>query len=98
MKKILYFYGGQAWHETEWAGKQLAQFLPRHGEYQLDMSPDLDVFTRLAGGDYAAVVIYATGYKEDLTPAREKGLIDFVSRGGGLVAIHAGGADCFAGN
>lgn len=47
---------------------------------------------------YAAVVAYATGFKDDLTPAREKGLLEYVGYGGGIVGIHAGGADCFAGN
>ncbi|HEY3416353.1 MAG TPA: ThuA domain-containing protein, partial [Armatimonadota bacterium] len=40
---------------------------------------------------------YATGFLNDLTPEREKGLLDFVRNGGGFVGIHSA-ADCFRGN
>jgi len=98
MRKILYFFGGATFHPTQWAGEQLTKFLPNNGPYQVEMTSDLDVFTRLSTGEYAAVVVYATGFKDDLTSPREKGLLEYVRNGGGFVGIHAGGADCFAGN
>src|SRR5258708_30581436 len=61
------------------------------------MTRDLDALAALPGGQYAAVVLFATGFVDDLTPARERGLLDFVKSGGGFVGVHAA-ADCFRGS
>jgi predicted dehydrogenase len=98
MKKILYVFGGPNFHPTEWAGQELTKLLAADGRFTLEMTRDLDAFTRLKDGAYASVIVFATGFKDDLTPAREKGLIEYVKNGGGFVGVHAGGADCFAGN
>lgn len=97
MKRILYFYGGSPHHKTQWAGEQLEKLLKANGDYQMDMTEDLDALAKLPQSEYDTVVLYATGHLNELTPPREKGLLDFVHNGGGFVGIHAA-ADCFRGN
>ena len=89
MQKILYVFGGPEFHPTEASGKMLKEILASDGRYELEMTPDLDALAALPGGAYAAVVVYTTGFDNELTPAREKGLLDFVSGGGGFVGIHS---------
>lgn len=89
MKKILYIWGGPDFHSTEWAGGKLADMLAADGRYELEMTNDLDAFAKLPGGDYAAVVVHTTWLDDDLTPAREKGLLDFVKGGGGFLGLHS---------
>jgi scyllo-inositol 2-dehydrogenase (NADP+) len=97
MQKVLYIYGGPEFHPTEAGGKILAEILARDGRFELEMTRDFDALAALPGGQYAAVVLYATGFLDELTPAREQGLFTFVKGGGGFVGLHAA-ADCFRGN
>jgi scyllo-inositol 2-dehydrogenase (NADP+) len=99
MKKILYIHGGAIHHTqiAEQGGKMLAAWLQADGRFALEMTTDLDAFARLPGSDYAAVVVYTTGYQDDLTPAREQGLLDFVKGGGGFIGIHSA-TDSFRGS
>ncbi|MSR64737.1 MAG: hypothetical protein EXS18_03030 [Verrucomicrobiae bacterium] len=97
MKKILYVFGGPDFHPTEWAGQQLKQLLAADGRFELKATSDLDAFVSLKDGKYAGVVLFTTGFKDDLTPAREKGLLEFVKNGGGFVGVHSA-ADSFCGN
>jgi scyllo-inositol 2-dehydrogenase (NADP+) len=97
MQKVLYIYGGPEFHPTELGGKILSGWLAADGRYELEMTNDLDAFASLPGGKYAAVVVYTTGFKDDLTPAREAGLLDFVRGGGGFVGIHSA-TDSFRGS
>ncbi len=97
MKKVLYVFGGPEFHATEACGQILADILKRDGRFELEMTRDFDALAALPGGQYAAVVLYATGFVDDLTPAREQGLLSFVKGGGGFVGVHAA-ADCFRGN
>jgi scyllo-inositol 2-dehydrogenase (NADP+) len=97
MKKILYVYGGPEFHPTETAGKLLSALLLSDGRFELEMTSDLDAFARLPGGKYAAVVVYTTGFHDDLTPERERGLMQFVRNGGGFVGIHSA-TDSFRGS
>ena len=97
MKKILYIYGGPEFHPTKAGGDMLSSFLQADGRFTLEMTDDLDAFAHLSGSDYAAVVVYTTGFHDDLTPAREQGLLDFVKKGGGFVGIHSA-ADSFRGS
>ncbi|MHB9023557.1 MAG: ThuA domain-containing protein [Armatimonadota bacterium] len=97
MKKILYVYGGAEFHPTEKAGKVLGEVLAADGRYALEMTSDLDALRALPGGEYAAVVLFATGFHDELTPEREKGLLDFVRNGGGFVGVHSA-ADTFSNN
>ena len=97
MKKVLYVYGGPPHHPTEQGGKVLADLMRQWGQYEVEMTSDLDALSALPDGRYAAVVLYATGFKDDLTPAREKGLLDFVRNGGGFVALHSA-SDTFRGS
>ena len=48
----------------------------------------------LPAGEYAAVILYTTGFNDQLTPRREKGLLGFVKGGGGFVGVHSA-ADSF---
>jgi predicted dehydrogenase/type 1 glutamine amidotransferase len=97
MNKILYVYGGPEFHPTEPGGKKLAAWLAADGRFELEMTADLDAFARLPGGDYVGAVVYTTGFHDDLTGAREKGLLDFVRGGGGFVGIHSA-SDSFRGS
>ena len=97
MKKVLYVYGGWEGHPTETGGKLLTTFLKADGRFELEMTSDLDAFASLPEGKYDAVVVYTTGFVNDLTPAREKGLLNFVRGGGGFVGIHSA-ADSFRGS
>ncbi len=98
MKKVLYIYGGgEAFHPSEWAGQQLAAMLAADGRFSVEATRDLDTLAALPNGEYAAVVIYTTGFRDELTGARAQGLFDFVKHGGGFVGIHSA-ADSFRGN
>ncbi len=81
IKKVLYVYGGPEFHPTEAGGKVLAEILAKDGQYVLDMTSNLDALASLPDGQYVSVVIYTTGFADDLTPVREKGLLDFVMEG-----------------
>ena len=89
MKKILYVYGGPDFHPSEAAGRLLQQMLAADGRFALETTADLDAFSRLPEGDYAAVVIYTTGFDDQLTGERERGLLQFVLNGGGVVGVHS---------
>lgn len=97
MQKVLYVYGGPEFHPTEASGKILAAWLAADGRFTLEMTDNLDAFATLPGSDYAAVVVNATGFFDDLTPAREQGLLQFVRNGGGFIGIHSA-TDCFRGS
>lgn len=97
MKKVLYVYGGPAFHPTEEGGKLLKALLEEDGRFELEMTNDLDVFKDLSNKGYSTVVVYTTGFYNDLTPEREKGLLDFVRNGGGFVGIHSA-TDSFRGS
>ena len=96
-KKVLYLYKQGDFHMGEAGGKLLAGFLAPDGEFELEMTANLDALANLPQSDYAAVVIYTTGLNDDLTPEREKGLFTFVRNGGGFLGIHSA-ADSFRGN
>jgi len=89
MKRILYVYGGPEFHPTELAGKILGKLLKSDGRFEVEMSNNLDVFTNLPSGNYSAVVVYTTGFYNDLTPEREKGLLNFIRNGGGFIGLHS---------
>ena len=93
VRKALMLVGGP-FHANEAAGAVLDEVLKRRGRWQLEVTTNLDALASLASGKYAAVIIYTTGFRDDLTPAREKGLLDFIRGGGGLVGVHSA-ADSF---
>jgi scyllo-inositol 2-dehydrogenase (NADP+) len=97
VKKVLYVYGGPEFHPTEAGGKMLAKWLAADGRFELEMTADLDAFASLPDGKYATVVVYTTGFNDELKGAREKGLLDFVRGGGGFVGIHSA-SDSFLGS
>lgn len=89
MKRILYIYGGPEFHPTKSAGELLRDLLKTDGRFKLEMTQDLDAFINLPSGEYDGVVIYTTGFYDQLTPERKKGLLDFIRNGGGFVGIHS---------
>ncbi|MHB9133165.1 MAG: ThuA domain-containing protein [Armatimonadota bacterium] len=98
MKKVLYVYGGgESFHPSEAAGHELAGILAADGRFTLEMTSDLDAFKSLPKGEYVAVVVYTTGFSDELTGDRAKGLFSFVKNGGGFVGIHSA-TDSFRGN
>ena len=97
MKKILYVYKAGDFHISESAGRLIGEDLAADGRYELEMTTDLDAFSVLPRGDYAAVVVYTTGCRDDLNGAREAGLLQFVQAGGGFVGLHSA-ADSFRGS
>jgi len=93
-KKVLMLVGGP-WHANERAGAVLENVLKAWGgKWQLTITFDLDALASLPTSDYAAVIIYTTGFRDDLTLPREKGLLTFVKNGGGLIGVHSA-ADSF---
>ncbi|MCX7795375.1 MAG: ThuA domain-containing protein [bacterium] len=98
MKKVLYIYGGPEFHPTERGGKLLKAILEEDGRFEFEMTNDLDAFKDLSSKGYSTVVVYTTGFYNDLNPEREKGLLEFVkSGGGGFVGIHSA-TDSFRGS
>ncbi|MCE5259764.1 MAG: ThuA domain-containing protein [Chloroflexi bacterium] len=96
MRKVLYLYGGP-FHPSEEAGQVLAEILAADGRFELETTSELNALATLNNKDYAAVVIYTTGFRDDLSPAREQGLLGFIRNGGGFVGIHSAN-DSFRGN
>jgi scyllo-inositol 2-dehydrogenase (NADP+) len=96
MHKVLYIYGGP-FHPAEEAAKELGEILANDGRFELVATSELNALATLNTRDYAAVVIYTTGYHDDLVPAREQGLLGFIRGGGGFVGIHSA-TDSFRGN
>ncbi len=90
-------YGGPEFHPTESAGKILKTLLESDGRFELEMTNNLDVFTDLPNRDYSTVIVYTTGFSNDLISEREKGLLDFITNGGGFVGIHSA-TDSFRGS
>ena len=97
MKKVLYVYKEGDFHRGEAGGKQLAEWLAGGQEFELKLTADLDAFAGLDTAQYAAVIVYTTGLVDEMGPAQEKGLLEFVRGGGGFIGIHSA-TDSFRGN
>jgi len=97
MRKVLYLHGGAAFHPSDYGAKILGEMLSKDGRYALEVTTDLDALAKLPEGGWDAVVIYTTGYHDELTPERERGLLRYIRAGGGLVGIHSA-ADSFRGS
>ena len=65
MKRILYVFGGPDFHPTEWAGKELTKLLVGDGRFTIDMTHDLDVFTR--------AIIETVGAETEVVPVDRGG-------------------------
>jgi scyllo-inositol 2-dehydrogenase (NADP+) len=92
-RKVLLVTGGP-FHNGTQAGEVLTRVLAERRGWKLTVTADLDALAALPGSDFDAVIIYTTGFVNDLTPAREQGLINFVKNGGGFLGIHSA-ADSF---
>ena len=84
MKKVLVMLGGTC-HPFELCGEILSNFLTNTAGYEVVTTEDRGRFRKLDGFD--AVVIHTLGGK--LTPAQERGLLEYVKGGGGLVGNDA---------
>lgn len=93
-KKVLVLLGG-GYHPFEACGEILEAFLTDTGRYAVTCTTDRNALASLPKSRYAALVIYTQGGK--LTAKQEKGVVDFVEKGGGLVGIHCA-SDSFTGN
>ncbi len=92
MKKTLLMIGGEH-HAFERCADILADFLKSTGTADCAITTDREAFTRLEG--YDAVIVYTFGGR--LTDAQEKGLCDWVHKGGAFIGLHSAAAS-FTGN
>ena len=88
-KKILYFNGGpDPVHQTEFVGKRiLAPMIERDGRFEIEFTADLDKLLTLEG-NYDAVFFFCTGFNDQMTAERFKGLSEFIKNGGGFAGSH----------
>ncbi len=93
-KKVLVLLGGK-YHPFDECGEILETFLNATGRFDVTRTTDRNALASLPRSRYAALVVYAQGGQ--LTPKQEKGVVDFVEKGGGLVGIHCG-SDSFTRN
>jgi predicted dehydrogenase/type 1 glutamine amidotransferase len=97
-KRILYFNGGpDPVHQTEYVGKNImAPLIERDGRFEIEFTADLDKLLTLEG-NYDAVFFFCTGFNDQMTAERFKGLSDFIKNGGGFAGSHCA-ADSFKEN
>lgn len=77
-----------AWHPLEPARMQLEAILSK--EFELSVTDDYDDLSDLPQLDYDAVISYTDCWQRNLESQQILGLLHFVKRGGGLLAIHNG--------
>jgi predicted dehydrogenase len=83
VKKALILIGG-VYHDFEANAEVMAGLLRENGVCESRITSDRKALTRLAG--YDLVIIYASS--DNMTPAQEKSLCEFVKGGGGLLGVH----------
>lgn len=93
-KKVLVLLGGD-WHPFEACGEILERFLTDTGRFDVTRTTDRGALASLPRSRYAALIVYTQGGQ--LTARQEKGVVDFVVKGGGLVGIHCA-SDSFTKN
>lgn len=93
-KKVLVLLGGE-YHPFEECGKILEGFLTASGRFAVTCTTDRNALASLTRRKFAAVILYTQG--GTLSAKQEKGIVDFVERGGGLVGIHCA-SDSFTKN
>ena len=86
--KILLLTGG-SFHDFPAIAESLSKIITHDG-WTVEASEDRQVLTTLPKSDFKAVVVCTQG--GDLTPAEEKGLVEFVKSGGALVGVHGAAA------
>ncbi len=84
---VLFEVGGTAAHDAVKLPEMLKNVLEDTGRFAITISQDRDLFRRQNVSGFDAVMLYTT--RVELTPEQEKGLIEFVEAGGGLVSIHS---------
>ena len=89
VKKILYICGEPHSHPSEPASRILADMCAEDGRFELEIVRGPEHFVKLNSGEYAAVLVYTTGYDDELYGEREEALFRFVENGGGLIGLHS---------
>ena len=88
MKRILMIIGGTA-HPFAACARIFKEAVEESGQFEVDVTEDRAPLVDPSG--YDAVVLYTVG--GEMSRDQEQGLIDYVRKGGGLVAIHCANAD-----
>lgn len=83
MRKILFLIGGK-YHRFQSCGQILKSYLEGTGQFTVELTEDVGRLLALEGVD--AVTLY-TAFGE-LSEKQEKSFLQFVRRGGGVLAIH----------
>ncbi|NOZ64366.1 MAG: ThuA domain-containing protein, partial [Caldiserica bacterium] len=82
-QKVLFITGG-GFHPFDACAKILKDFLESYCVYEIVVTSKRDSLKNLEG--YTAVIVYTQG--GELNPEQERGLCEFVRRGGGFIGIH----------
>lgn len=84
---VLFEVGGTKAHDAVKLPEMLERVLEDTGRFAITISQDRDLFKRESISKFDVVMLYTT--RVELNPEQEKGLIEFVDGGGGLVSIHS---------
>lgn len=84
-KKLLMIVGGM-YHPWEACAGILKEHVEARGRHTIHITADCDALKRNAVSKFDGVIVYAQGGK--LTPEQEKGLTEFVQKGGAFVGLH----------
>jgi type 1 glutamine amidotransferase len=85
--RILFLRGGGI-HDWRGLSPILVDALNKTGDFEVDLTENLDDLRVEKARDYDVVLFYCTGLNFS-DPAQEKGLCDFVRNGGGYAGIHS---------
>jgi type 1 glutamine amidotransferase len=78
--------GSHKWQEST---RMVESILNETGKFDVTVSTDKEVFAKLKGGDYHAVVLSYGFWKEaDPSDEAKTGLLEYVKGGGNVVALH----------
>ena len=84
---VLFEVGGTKAHDAVKLPAMLKKVLEDTGRFSITISQDRDLFKAERIAKFDVVMLYTT--RVELSPEQEKGLIEFVDKGGGLVSIHS---------
>lgn len=85
-KKVLLIIGGD-WHPWESCAEIFRTFTEATGRYKVDVTTDRNALKAGPLSKYHVVAVYAQGGK--LTGPQEKGLLNFVKKGGAFLGLHS---------
>lgn len=93
MGKVLIIYGGFDFHEPEKTVKLFLPFLNENG-YEVDLRSDISIYSDFNKLKQYNLIIQNYGEMK-ISKKQEKGLIDAIFSGTGLIGFHAGLCDTF---